>query len=167
VPACGIYLASSLAGTTALALRKPDVLQHLNLVIGYMNMGVLLHRKYENELDRAIEAARRIPDPARRFRVEQGIGWGIEHRFEKQGTLEELERVLAAIELPYRAGVVWGLKRTSAGRRGEVEKLVRDAGRGDDTRRLLARIVRLQNFANEQWSRLPPELRKAAPRPPR
>jgi hypothetical protein len=166
VPACGIYLAASLAGTVALALRKPDVLQHPNLVIGYMSMGVLLHRKYESELTRAIAAARRIPDPARRFRVEQGIGWGIEHRFEKQGTLEELERVLAAIELPHRAGVVWGLERTSTRRRGEVEKLVRDAGRGDEARRLLARIVRLQNFANEQWSRLPPELRKAAPPPP-
>ena len=41
---CVLALASSLAATTALASRKPDVMQHPNLVIGYMNMGVPVAR---------------------------------------------------------------------------------------------------------------------------
>jgi hypothetical protein len=115
----------------------------------------LLHRKFEGDLPRALAAAHRVEDPRLRFKVIQGIGWGVEFRFEKLGSIEPVARQIDALPLNDRVPFVSGLRYMAQARRDQVAKRVAAGEEGPRDRELLARLVRLWHFSEDQWQRIP------------
>ncbi len=151
--------ASSAAGSIGLALRSiepqlaNDVGQHVDR--GSIVRGVLLHRKFEADLGPAFIEARRIADPRNRFRSFQGIGWGIEYRYEGSGDLESLVSHVDPLKASERVAVLAGLRWASLTR---VAELVEERARGelDERRRAqLARLRALQPKLDARWQRIP------------
>jgi hypothetical protein len=151
---CVLYLTASLTATLALALREPDSRQILGLERGYMVMGVLLHRKFEGELAHAVAAAERIPSPDMQYNVLFGIGWGMEYRFEKEGSLEKVRQALATVppekHLPILAGINWALH----GTRNDLAERIKRGEQIDRHRVLLRRLQAIYGFARVEKRRL-------------
>ena len=114
---------------------------------GYVIRGLLLHRKYEHEIEQALEAGRLIRTSQHRANVLSGIGWGLEFRFEQDGSLEPIEYTLAALSGKERTRVLSGMlwsARTRIRQLGEREGTERE-GPGDLVVR--ERLARLETFA--------------------
>jgi hypothetical protein len=161
VAGCLVFLTASASATAALAIRAPRENQILNLERGYAVMGVLLHRKFENNLARAIEAADRIPDDVYRDQVWHGIGWGMEYRLEKEGTVDRVLRELAPFPPLTRAGIMAGIQWAAGTRISQIETLNHG---GDPSRykKLLARLRRVFKFAGKERMHLETQLPRPA-----
>ena len=117
--------------------------------------GVLLHRKYEQNLSVAYSQARRTPDLKERFRIFQGIGWGIEYRFEGSGQIVQFLSNVGDLEFGEHVAVLSGLIWTTGNR---VSKLEEAAASGETTTRdgdQLSRLKKLKKMLQKQWRRLP------------
>lgn len=148
------------SASVMLALRTPgeetpgrDVMEHVYR--GNLVRGVLLHRKYERNLVAAYDRARRVPDLKERFRVFQGIGWGIEYRYEGSGELTpfltDADGLGFGEQVAVLAGVIW----TTGNRVAELEEIHE---RGTATTRdgdQLNRLKKLKTILHKQWRRLP------------
>jgi hypothetical protein len=141
---CGLALIAMSASTVALTTRKADFNQSLSPFRGYKFMGVLLHRKFENDLKRALLTADRVPNFRLREEILKGIGWGMEFRFEKQGTLEEMGQQLASIPSVERAGILKGMRWALNMRRQELRM---KAARGKSGGRYFGTIYRLDSLS--------------------
>jgi 4-amino-4-deoxy-L-arabinose transferase-like glycosyltransferase len=151
---CVLCLTASLIATLALALREPDSRQILGVERGYMVMGVLLHRKFEGELERALAAADRITHPDMQYNVRFGIGWGMEFRFEKEGSLENVREALSSVppekRMPILAGINWALH----GTRNDLAERIKRGEQIDRHRVLLRRLQAIYGFAHAEKRRL-------------
>jgi 4-amino-4-deoxy-L-arabinose transferase-like glycosyltransferase len=156
-------LVASVTGTALLALRPVesrlgrDVVEHR--MRGYLVRGVLLHRKYEDALQRAFQEARRVPDLRLRFRVFQGVGWGMQYRFEGTGELRPALRVVDGLVPGEKAAVLSGLRWTAGER---IDALEARVASGEATPRDLAQLERLEGlwrWLEVRWNRVPPAMR--------
>lgn len=151
---CGFVLTASAVGTTALAARVSEEEQVLSLFRGYVVMGLLLHRKFENDLPRALTMVGRIPEAAFRGQAWHGIGWGMEYRFEKEGTLETMREALASMPIEARPGVVRGIAWGAKTRREDIREKPHSEDPPGRYRHLLERLDALSVFAAEEKRRL-------------
>jgi len=158
---CLLFLTASGLATVAMMIRVPEDRQILSLDRGYSVMGVLVHRKFENNLARALETADRIPQPVHRDRVWTGIGWGMEYRFEKEGTLDRLRRELATFPPLPRARIIAGMDWASG---LSIYNLERLSGQGQPApfRARLVRLRGISNFAKQERMRLETRLPRPA-----
>jgi 4-amino-4-deoxy-L-arabinose transferase-like glycosyltransferase len=161
-----LTLVSCTVSSLALAMRNPeerhigtDVTEHVYR--GYLVRGVLLHRKYEQDLSVAYSQARRTPDLKERFRIFQGIGWGIEYRFEGSGQIVQFLSNVGDLEFGEHVAVLSGLIWTTGNR---VSKLEEAAASGETTTRdgdQLSRLKKLKKMLQKQWRRLPVRYQQA------
>ena len=149
--ACGLTLASSTTATIGLASAELEQDRALTTSMGYGVMGLLAHRKYETDLGRACAVANRVPHPALRYKVKQGIGWGIEYRYEKHGDLSAIQELLEGLSVEDRGAFLTGMLWTSTVRRNQVRALVRAGDPEGNQRRLLERIRDLERFSRNSW----------------
>jgi 4-amino-4-deoxy-L-arabinose transferase-like glycosyltransferase len=160
---CVLYLASSAWGTVLLATRPVDEMSERRdwISIGYTTRGVLLHRKYENDVPRAIAEARLVRDPRLHFRVLRGIGWGLQYRFETRDDLERLDAELASIPPRERFAVLSGLLGFAQIRLRQVGQALvsSDAGPKPGSVALARKLATLIDYADSEWERVPPSLR--------
>ena len=157
---------SCTASTIMVATRAPEdrqtggnIMEHV--YGGNLVRGVLLHRKYEEDLAVAYVQARRVPDLKERFRVFQGIGWGIEYRFEGSGEITPFLSDVDDLEFGEQVAVLAGLIWTTGNRVSELEEAeangtatIRD---GDQ----LNRLKKLKSMLQKQWRRLPEPYKQA------
>ena len=156
-----VYLLCA-TGTAFAVVRNPDE-RHLGTDImehvyrGYLVRGVLLHRKFELELEEAFSQARRIPGMDERFRTFQGIGWGIEYRFEGNGQLQPFLGQVDQLVLGERVAVLSGLRWTVGNRVNVLRELVTEgrATQREHTQR--DRLERLKQHLDRRWERVPLE----------
>ena len=120
---------------------------------GYVVRGLLLHRKYEDQLDRAVAAAHLVEAPRLRFKAFQGLGWGVGYRFEKEGSLESLERRIEAFPINERVPILSGMQWASEIRRDQISQRIERGNQGPRDRELLERILRLQALASPEYDR--------------
>jgi hypothetical protein len=135
IVACTVFLASSGLGTLALALRDPSGLRRITTGAGHATRGVLLHRKFETDLARAFAEARRVDDARLHFRVLQGIGWGMEYRFESDGKIDPIRQQLEALPREERPGVLAGIRWSATERRRRAQQGDASLLSGGDFRR--------------------------------
>lgn len=153
----GLCLVSFATATVLLASREIDPDDSLEIEGGYVVRGLLLHRKYERDVPRALAVAHRVEDPRMRFKVTQGIGWGFEYRFEQEGSLEALDQYIQALPLTDRVPFVSGFRWIVGERRNQLDARVAAGDDSSRTRTLHARLKRLRRFADHQWERIPSE----------
>lgn len=152
--AVGICLAASVTGTAAMMLRAPEGHQVLSPSTGQAVMGVLLHRKYENEIGRAFAVVDRLRDAGARRQAWAGIGWGMETRFEKDGGLEEFRARLRLVPAEARPHVLAGSHYfTRASINDHLARNPDAAAASDEDRRTLERLRTLDRFLSEERSR--------------
>jgi len=144
-------LTSSAVATVALAARAPSENQTLSTRTGYVVMGQLAHHKYVRDLSSALEVGRRIPERSVRHEVFQGIGWGMEYRFEKNGDLEQVQRELAGRPLEERAQIIRGMLWAVENRIRFVAGL---RAKGGEHVRLQRRLLTLLAFLGDERKRL-------------
>jgi hypothetical protein len=154
------FLLGSGFGTLRVAARPVEDQQTLGTQEGYNIWGVLLHRKFEPDLSGAIRAAGRMRSRELQFRVLQGIGWGLEFRFEKSGELQEIVDQLRGLPLEERAPIVLGLLWSSQGRQHTLTQQILAGDEREYPRRAFHRLRRLESMAREEWESLPESLRK-------
>jgi hypothetical protein len=147
---CGLYLIASAAGTVLLASRTPYGGTSNWHLLGQMVRGVFLHRKFETDLGEALVAARRVGDPQSQTRVLQGIGWGMQIRFEADGDLERVRRELAVVPMNERPAVVGGLRLFTK----ERVDWLRARREAPSTGKPLERLIGLQKFADNEWQQV-------------
>jgi hypothetical protein len=122
---------------------------------GYLVRGVLLHRKFEQDLTVAFSQARRIPGLKERFRIFQGIGWGIEYRYEGSGKITPFLSEVGELQFGEHVAVLSGLIWTTGNRVTALEEIV---ARGEATTRdgdQLSRLTKLKTMLEKRWRRLP------------
>ena len=161
-----LTLVSCTVSSVALAMRDPeerhigsDLTEHVYR--GYLVRGVLLHRKYEQDLSVAYSQARRTPGLKERFRIFQGIGWGIEYRFEGSGQIVQFLSHVGDLDFGEHVAVLSGLIWTTGNR---VSKLEEAVARGTATTRdgdQLTRLTKLKKMLQKQWRRLPVRYQEA------
>jgi 4-amino-4-deoxy-L-arabinose transferase-like glycosyltransferase len=155
---CLLCIGSFAVATAFFATREIEPLRRVT-EIGYMARGVLLHHKYEDRMDRAVEAARLVEAPHLRFKVFEGLGWGVEYRFEKEGSLENVKRQIQALPIEERVAFVSGLRWATRMRRERFGHGIEMESLEDGDRIVLERILQLRRFANGQWNQIPAESR--------
>ena len=109
----------------------------------------------------AYSQARRTPDLKERFRIFQGIGWGIEYRFEGSGQIVQFLSNVGDLEFGEHVAVLSGLIWTTENR---VSKLEEAAASGETTTRdgdQLSRLKKLKKMLQKQWRRLPVRYQQA------
>ena len=109
-----------------------------------------LSRKHEPELLPAIEATRRIRNPALRARALSGIGWGVQHRYEIRGSLEDLAMRLDRVPQRERARVVSGMHWFAEARISALQAQPAGIGGGAGRRRQLERLRAFEAFARAE-----------------
>jgi len=145
--ACGACLVAASTATAAIAWRTPEDSQTLSSESGYTVMGVLLHRKYESDLPRAFAVADLIRDPAMREHVWAGIGWGMEYRFEKNGTLDDFRAEIEQIPVQARGRALVGSHYFARVNMNQLREWQSLPGKdGERYRRVLERLTRLDRF---------------------
>lgn len=150
------WLLASGAGTAALMARAPDGSQELSADRGYAVMGVLLHRKYEHDLPRAFAVADAIRDPDSRAQTWRGIGWGMEYRFEKDGTLDDFRAQIEESPEAARGQVLIGSHYFARVNINQVSEWVSLPGvAGERYRRTLERLRLLDRFLIDERVRYP------------
>jgi hypothetical protein len=114
-------------------------------------MGQLAQHKHERDLASALEVGRRIPQRSRRHEVFQGVGWGMEYRFEKHGDLERMRTELSGRPLEERAEIIRGML-------WAVEHRIRFVAglrtKGREHVRLQRRLLTLLAFLRDERKRL-------------
>ena len=119
-----------------------------------MVMGVLLHRKFEDQLKHALAVADRIPSLDMQRNVRLGIGWGMEFRFEKDGSLENVWQSLKVVPPEKRmsilAGINWGLQ----GTRKDILERSRQGEQSERHQLLLRRLKAIDQLARAESRRL-------------
>jgi 4-amino-4-deoxy-L-arabinose transferase-like glycosyltransferase len=151
---CCLCIGSFAVATAFFATRQTEPLSRV-VEVGYMVRGLLLHRKYEDQMDRAVEAARLVEAPSLRFKVFEGLGWGVEYRFEKEGSLETLERRIRAFPIDERVPFLSGVRWATRIRRDRFGESIETGSEQARNRIVLERILRLRRFANGQWDQIP------------
>ena len=154
-----VYL-SCAVGTAGAVVRVPDerllgadVMEHVYR--GCLVRGVLLHRKFELDLEEAFHQARRVPRLKERFRVFQGIGWGIEYRFEGNGQLQPFLGQVDELVLGERVAVLSGIRWTTSNRVNALREIV---DKGEATDRDLTqkrRLEKLKAHLDRRWDKVP------------
>ncbi len=124
-------LAASTVGTALLASRPPDPRQEVSLSRGYFVQGVLLHRKFEDDLPRALAWTPGLSEEDADA-VLIGIGVGMEYRFARDGRVEAVRERLRALGPRERARILIGISR---GLRQEAEAIEERHRRGAETLR--------------------------------
>jgi 4-amino-4-deoxy-L-arabinose transferase-like glycosyltransferase len=161
-----LTLVSCTVSSVALAMRNPDE-RHLgsdmmeHVYRGYLVRGVLLHRKYEQNLTIAFKQARRIAGLKERFRIFQGIGWGIEYRYEGTGQITTFLSDVRDLKFGEHVAVLSGLIWTTGNRVTMLEERVAS---GEATVRdgdQLARLNKLKKMLEKRWRRLPVRYQQA------
>ena len=165
VAACALFFAGSSLSTWQTATRDVtetyghDREQHL--LRGHIVRGVLTHRKYERELARAWEAAARISDPRHRYRYLQGVGWGIQFRFETSGPKPELLEEIDALPFSQRAPVLSGMRfAANSTRAARLEQREREGKATALDRAQLRRIRELRALVQVRWEAIPARYRE-------
>jgi 4-amino-4-deoxy-L-arabinose transferase-like glycosyltransferase len=151
---CILYLTASSLGTLSLALREPETRQILGFERGYVVMGVLLHKKFEHELEHALAAADRIRRADMQHQVRFGIGWGMEFRFEKEGSLEKVQQALASVPPGKRVPILDGINWGSHLAQKNIAERTRRGERGDHDTLLIRRLQTIYRFAHTEKRRL-------------
>ena len=142
------FLLISATGTAAVASR-PLPPGAFRSDLGSMVRGLLLHRKYETNLDRAVDIAKKIQDPAKRWAAFRGIGWGVAFRFEEGGDLEIVKRELRRIKPPNRAAFHNGIQWAAEKNKIEIERRMREGIARPDSEVLLARFNTLLRLTSK------------------
>lgn len=157
IAACAIafHLLASAAGTLLLATRTPDDDQRFTADSGYFVHGLLMYRKYEEDLQRPLSYARALPSGKLRNLALVGIGLGLEFRFEKNGTAADLNARLVQLELPERTRVLTGIYSGIDFRRAALAQRS-EAGRTSDRDRTIGeRLDVLQQMVDVESDRIP------------
>jgi len=157
------FFMASLSGGIAVAARKMDEPDRRTAsdhrMRGYVARGVLIHRKYEDALDLAFGEARRVPDLQLRFRVFQGIGWGIQYRYEGSGGIRALFPPLDEFPQGERVAVLSGLRWTTGERVDELREKVAGGQASPRDVAQLERLERLRSALDARWERVPLHMR--------
>jgi Dolichyl-phosphate-mannose-protein mannosyltransferase len=147
---CVSFLLASGAATLAVVALHPPDSQFVSPDRGYAVMGLLLHRKYEADLARAFALAASIPNPVSRAKVWVGIGWGMEYRFEKDGTLEEFRAQVLQTPDEARGRTLIGSHYFARVNIQELSGLAKLPGPlGESSRRRLDRLLSLKILLQE------------------
>jgi 4-amino-4-deoxy-L-arabinose transferase-like glycosyltransferase len=154
VAGCCVSLLAATVATIALAVRPPSWEHGLSLEGGYVLMGMLLHHKYESDLHRSLAIVSRIPDPAIRERLWLGIGWRMEYRFEKEGTIQHLREQLESIPLSIRQHIILGMIWIADTRLHQISSWVREHASGDRYTLVVKRLKLLLEFARIEGYRI-------------
>jgi hypothetical protein len=160
-----LCLATSATGTILLASRTPHAMHRINATMGYFTRGVLLHRKFERELPRAFEAARRTTDPDLRFNVLAGIALGVLTPFRNDGDLEFLARQVESLPMAERVPVLTGLRFFGAAQLQYLQKQLATGEDGPYYRTTIERLTQLQQFTDNAWQQVP-AVQRAHPKQP-
>jgi hypothetical protein len=153
---CAAWLLASGIGTVALMRRTPDPNQTLSADRGYPVLGLLLHRKYEDELPRAFAVAASITDPLARAQAWRGIGWGMEYRFEKDGTLDDFRAEIDETPEASRGQLLIGSHYFTRVNINQLSEWVSLPGAaGERYRRTLERLRLLDGFLVDERTRYP------------
>lgn len=104
-----LALAALATTTLAFAIRHEEPGTPLSLEAADRVWGRLLHRKYADEIERAV-AVGRLVSPERRRLLLTGIGWGIEEAYGSTGELEDVQALLERIEGAERVAVERGMR---------------------------------------------------------
>jgi len=140
----GAVLVTSSLATIRLAAYDPARDKALELKGGYIVRGLLLHRKWERDLDTAVEAAWQVEKERPRFETFMGIGWGLEYRYEKTGDVREVLNGLQGYKLKARRGMVYGIRWAMLQRVGQVRQLGLKGHAPAEQARTLERLLRLE-----------------------
>ena len=108
--------------------------------LGSMVRGLLLHRKYETNLDTAMDLSAKISDPLKRWAAFRGIGWGVAFRFEEGGDLALVKKELRRVKPPNRAAFRSGLRWAAETRKLDVERRLAEGIARPDSKQLLSRF---------------------------
>jgi len=94
-----LFLSASATGTVVLATRSPNENQFVSQDNrGYVTMGMLLHIKYRNNLEKAFAIANQYAVmPEKKKSILAGIGWGLENQYEMNGELNEFFKTVKGI----------------------------------------------------------------------
>lgn len=163
VASVALLLLASAVGSLRVALREThydighDAARHRQH--GQNVRGVLLHRKYENDLARAFEEARRVQDLRDRFNAFQGIGWGLQYRFEGSGALQPALDEVARLVPGEQVAVLSGLRFYGLLSLDQMEERVRSGGATEREEVQLERLRRMRAWLEPRWNRLPLDLR--------
>lgn len=158
--AAAVTLLASATGTWLLATRDPRDVKLANLEGGYLVRGLLLHRKYEHDLDKALELASRVPvAPDERYNnlTLVGIGWGMLYRFEKSGSPDALRATLRGIDYRERARILSGIQTSLAIRLAQLDEAFARGTARDIDRHVYARLTTLRKLAEEESAAVPAE----------
>lgn len=158
--AVAVIYVSCATGTAFAVVRNPpdrhlgtDMMEHVYR--GYLVRGVLLHRKFELDLNEAFNQARRIPGLDERFRSFQGIGWGIQYRFEGNGQLQPFLGQVDQLVLGERVAVLSGLRWTTGNRVNALRELVAEGRANARDLRQKRRLEKLKAHLDRRWERVP------------
>jgi len=148
-----LFLISTMTATLALAIRTPDKNQQLSVNMGYTYMGYLLNRKYENNMERTSAIVDRVDKPDIQQRIWVGVGWGLEHRYEKNGNLYELQQKMKKIPCPAYGYLIegiefFGIESLNTAKHNHVKKF------NDFYKKLHYRLIRLLAFMTEEKKKL-------------
>jgi len=154
-----LYLLASSAASFTLASFRWDVFD-LKEGDGHFVRGVLVHRKTEPRFDRAVEAARRLQDPLHRYRTFEGIGFGLQYRFEGGGDLGRVRRNLAMLRVEERGALLRGLLEGVAERTDELKQRAELGDHPREHRAARRRLLRLAGAVRADWEKIPEELRQ-------
>ncbi|MBW2291658.1 MAG: glycosyltransferase family 39 protein [Deltaproteobacteria bacterium] len=164
----GLVLAmtASALSSVALAMRVPE-LPHLGTQVrehvfrGYLTRGVLLHRKLEDDLPRAFDQARRVPDLGERFRTFQGLGWGIQYRYEGNGQIQPFLGQVDQLPLGEHVAVLSGLRWSNGNQIAQFKTIIADGEATPRQRAQLERLEELKQHLDRRWSRIPLRYQRA------
>ena len=115
---------------------------------------ILLHKKFEHELEHALAGADRIRRADMQHQVRFGIGWGIEFRFEKEGSLEKVQQALASVPPGKRVPILDGINWGSHLAQNNIVERTRRGERGDHDTLLIRRLQAIYEFAHAEKRRL-------------
>ena len=91
-----VFLIASSTATTLGATREVIRKNPFANDFGYQVWGLLSHRKYERNLNKALDETRVVPELMPRLIMIRGIAWGVAFRFEQDGKTESVVRALNA-----------------------------------------------------------------------
>lgn len=154
IAGCGLYLVASVAGIILLVGQTGVWIRDDPRGYGQEVRGLLLHRKFEQDLGHAFATARRVDDPQSRFRVLMGIGWGLKFRFEKDEDLDRIRRELDSIPVKEQFAVLAGIRQYAAERVTWTRWLVASNEATSHDLLLVERVTRLARFVDEEWRRM-------------
>jgi hypothetical protein len=94
-----------------------------------------------------------------RYRVFQGIGWGIQYRYEGTGEIQAVLPQLERLAVGERVAVLAGMRWVTNVRVGELRQRVASGEASERDRAQLERLELLRASVEAAWNRTPPHMR--------